>query len=187
MSTLDNLDATYTNLPATKTGLRMGLIGGLIMILYALLGFVFNLNNPSNLVMSIVFGLLSFVLLIGILVYSVRSHRKEQGGYIKFGKAFLVCLITAVIMGLLGSAFNYIYLQFIDPNYMENMVDGLVSMYEQMGLTEEQIDTAIAQVQNNMKPRRQLITSLATNLIGGSIIALIIAAIMKKNPPQEAV
>lgn len=169
------------------TAVRYGLIGGLITVLYALVGIVTGMTNPSSgMAMSIIAGLISFIIYITVIVKGVGQHRdKELGGLITFGRAFLVGLIIALIMSLLGKLFNYVYFNYIDPSYLSNALASLPEMYEEFGMDENMIEASMEAVETEFESQKTLLGGLPTIGIMAAVISAIIALIMKKKPSVD--
>lgn len=175
-----------STVPFSQTVIRYGVIGGLIMIIYTLVGNVAGLSNASaGIAVTAIFGLVSLVIYIGILVYGIRKHRDEElGGFITFGRAFVVGFLIAVVMSIIGQAFNYVYMNFIDPEYAANAVEGIREMYENMGMDENTIDTAMEQVEVQMERQKSILGSLPYALGINAVVTAIVALIMRKNQPE---
>lgn len=169
------------------TAIRFGVIGGLITIIFGLIGNLTGLSNPSSgMAMTVIFGIISIVIYIGVLVYAIRRHRDgELGGYITFGRAFIVGFVVAVIMSVIGQLFNYVYLNFIDPDMLANSIEGIREMYENMGMDEGTIDEAMVRVEQQMDKQKTLLGSLPVTLIVNAVVAAIVGLIMKKNVPEN--
>jgi uncharacterized protein YneF (UPF0154 family) len=176
-----------SDVPFINTAVRYGIIGGLIFIIYGMIGNLTGLNRPSAGFGAIGLNfLISIGLYVGIMVAAVKKHRDaELGGYIPFGRAFMVGLVVAVIAGILGGIFNFIYMSYIEPDFMETMIAETQAMYERMGMSETQIEKAMEQVKSSFEPSKMLIQGFVWSAILGGIVSLIVAAIMKKNPPES--
>lgn len=186
MNTLDhpNQGISEQEVSFWPTVSRYAMIGSLAMVAYTMLGNLTGLNVPTS------FGkmALSFVLSLGIsiavAVLPVRHHRdNELGGYISFGRALLVGFLVLLIAALVNAGFQYFYVSVIDPGYLENMGVQMAEFYAGMGLPEEALEQMVAEFEK-MTPG----TTLKQGLIGGGavslILALIVAAIMKKKPVE---
>jgi hypothetical protein len=179
-----------SSIKPNSTITRYGLIGGLILVVIGLVGMLTGLSSPANWVMSLVFTFVVIAIYVITMVLAVKQDRNENlGGYITFGRAFWVAIGTALLMGLIGLIFNVIYLGFIDPDYMMRIADDLRGTYEQFGMNEEQIEEALRRA--NATGDTSLGSLLKTQAMGyvfgavmGAIIALIVAASMKKERPQ---
>ena len=134
--------------------------------------------------MSMLVGIIGLAVYIIAQVMGVRHHRdNELGGYISFGRAFVVCLVIAIIMAVIASIFNYIYLNFIDPEAMDRAIEAIREQYEEMGMSEEDIENALSMVDMTKSPLMQLGGGIIGGAIMGGITGLITGAIMKKEPP----
>jgi ABC-type multidrug transport system fused ATPase/permease subunit len=157
---------------------------GLIMAATSVIAtLLMSIMGAKNLILISVFGLVVLVAMIVIPVLGVKEHRNNQlGGHISFGRAFLVCMLILVVGMLISTIFNYVYMNFINPSYVENMKEGMIEMMEKYNLPE-------AQLEESMKPFDELKTpignlkSLGKSLAGGAVISLIVAAVMKRNRP----
>ena len=181
MATLDD-DFGYidpSTVPPYPTAIRYGLIGGLISVVYGLIANLTGLTNPTGGMMTLLLAsVVGIVIGVGIIVFAIKHHRdNELGGYISFGRAFILGLIVSLISGLISVAFNYIYMNFIDPNFMSEMMEGMEEMLSNFGVPEEQMEQALIDAEKGFGPTRMLMNTT----IGGVVLALIIGAIMKKN------
>jgi len=88
-----------------------GVIGGLISVAISLLIYLFN----PMLFADWWVGLVGFPFTIAILLVLGFAIRKENGGYLKFGEAFLNMLVTGVIMTVISVLFNILLFNVIDP------------------------------------------------------------------------
>jgi hypothetical protein len=186
MSTLDNPNLSGGNATIGPTIIRYGLLGGLIFVIYGLIGNLAGFARPSAGFGALGINILvSMILYVGLMVFAIRHFRdNENGGYINFGKAFAIGLGVAVLAGVISSIFTYIYAAYIEPDYFETILQETEVMYERFNMSEEQIEQAMEQARKSMTPTRFVTQSLIGNLIFGAIIAAITGAVMKKNPPQ---
>lgn len=194
MSTLDSPQVIDPKSVSPRpTILRYGLISGLVLVAYSMLGIATGLATPeSGVALWILYSLISIVIAVLIMVLPIKKHRNEDlGGYIAFGRAFSVAFFTALIAYTISIFFSFIYTSFIDPDYASRTIEGMRGFYEMLGMTEEQIEVAIeqgkAQVEG-VSVGKKLLSNLWTLLGGsamGAILALIIAAIMQRKPPVE--
>lgn len=169
-----------------QTVLRYGVIGAMITIIFGLIGNLTGLASPCNgIAMTAIFGLLSIVIYIGVLVYGIRKHRDEElGGFISFGRAFLVGFLIAIIMSIFGQVFNYLYINYIDPELISNSMDCFRDMYEKMGMDEATIEEAMSRAETQMEKQKSLVGALPMAIGINAVVAAIVALIMKKNVPE---
>ena len=185
MSTLDNPNVAPVNASPQQTILRYGVIGGLVLVVYSLLNFVLGLSKPSA---GTFVGLLNFAVILAIyifmMIYAVRDHRdNNQGGFITFGKAFMVAFFTSVLAAIINTIFVFLYMNIIDPGYMAEILSASEDYYESMGMPENQIEVSLQWAEWMMGPTGQGIL-FGVGTVFGAIVALIVASTMKKNPPE---
>ncbi len=180
--------ADPASIPFFPTALRWGLIGGLVSIVYFMLGNTLGFGRPSG---GIAMIALNFVLSIGISVFiailAIKAHReKDLGGYITFGRAFMTGFVALLISGIVGILFSWIYMNYIEPDYAANIMRESMEMMEGLGMEmdDAQMEEAMARSGNPGS-----IASMAFGLLGSAffsaIISLIVAAVMKKDAPAN--
>jgi hypothetical protein len=167
---------------------KNGLIIGIVTVVFSLaLHFVDPLLQFTN---SWV-GFISFAIFIGLLIYAGKAIRTEIGGYWKFSDAFKAFLVISLIVATISVVFNVLMVTVIDPDLPATagaaMDENNRAMMAKFGMTEEQIDQAQAQsgpMEEHLKPTgKNLLISFGTILAIYGVISLIMAAILKKNPP----
>jgi len=170
-----------------NSALKSGLIIGAVSIVIFIIMYVAD-YKPVGIMMPIVIMLIGLAINIVMLVILFKNYRTQIGGFISFRDAFLYCFITLAIATLVSTIFTLLFIQFIEPNYyksimeaqkayMENYLSGKVSE-EQMAQTLDKLDEQAAK----MTAFSSFIKSLIGGVIFDGIIALIVGAIMKKNP-----
>lgn len=163
--------------------LRYGLILGLVLVGLSLVANMAGLNDPSKSQYGgMLIGLVSMVLYIGFQISGIKKHRDaDLGGFVSFGRAFTVAFGIGLIAALVSLVFNYLYMNLINPDFTNQIMESTREQYEKQGMSEEQIEMALGWVTWAFKPLGQLI-SFAVACGMGALVCLIIAAIMKKQP-----
>jgi hypothetical protein len=185
MSTLDyNHDAPDpSTVPLIPSGLRYGLIGGLVLIVYSMVMNLIGMGAGTG--NDMINSLSAFVLVGGIVYYALTKHRdNDLGGYITYGRSIGLGVLTCLVMGVLAGIFAYIYMSFIDPGILEQIAEKARDQYEEMGMDEDQIDAAMSYVETFSSPGMIAVMSVISYGIMGLIASLIVGAIVKKNPPE---
>lgn len=167
-----------------KISIRYGLIYAVLSILWTLLMFVTGLNRSESIN---TINLLATLITIVCCVLAVKEYRKLIGnGYILFGQAFRQALAVCVIGGIISVAFYaFVYLTVIDPSYLEWMNEQQYVRMEEMGMSEQAIEAAVIQSARFMKPAWFFTFGIAGSLFIGAVVALIVAAVLKKPNPYE--
>lgn len=165
-----------------KTSVKNGLLYGVISCVFTLLLFVTGMNRSDSTWIFQLIGLIIPVILIRMTLAEVRD--KEGNGYITFGKAFKEGMTVVAIGALIIATFSVIYTKVIDPGLMDYVMSKQVEKFDEMGMSEEQIEQAINNTAKFSTPVWQFTFGLLGSLFIGAIIALIMAAVMKKNDPE---
>jgi heme O synthase-like polyprenyltransferase len=123
-----------------------------------------------------------------LLVYFTKQYRDTLfDGKITFGQAFTFGVLLVVFSSVISALFSYILNKYIDPEYMQRVMtmiqDKTYQLLANNGLSQEQIDSQMARLENKgiPSPMETLVSSLEGGLIGGAIMSLISSAIVKKN------
>ncbi len=96
-------------------------------------------------------------------------------------------MAISLIAGIVAVIFNYIFMNFIDPDFVQKTLDfSREQMIEKNpNMTQEQIDTAMGMSAKFMSPWIMSAFALIATLFFGFIISLVAGLIMKRNPPQQ--
>ena len=165
--------------------IRYGVIGGVVMVIYSLVGILTGFTNISNgAITMMLVSLLSFGLLLGIIIFAIKMHRdKDMGGYISIGRAFFVGLIVSVITMFINSLFTYLYIEFINPAYVDEMITGYEELLVGMSLPAEMMDQLLEDTRGQFELQSMFTTGLLTFAAVGAVFSIICSAIMKKELP----
>jgi len=169
----------------TKLSIRNGLLIGGISIVLSL---IFWVVNPLLQYTNTWVSLLMLVVVILLLVVLGTEVRKAVGGYWTFGEAFKSLFITSVLTAVLSVVFGFILLKFIDPTLPARVTEAvqanLGERFSNSGMSQDKIDEINKSLEGKFDPTfKNIATNLGIGIVVYIIIDLIIAAIIKKNPP----
>lgn len=169
-----------------KQSITYGLYFGIILITFSLVLWMLNVM-PVKISINLLLFAVNLLLYGGILLWFTIRYRSEScGGYISYGQAFLFAMLVVLVSSLLSSFYSYIFNAFIDPGYMEKVINMTMESTEawmrERGLPQERIDMALARLENREIPTafKSAIQGIVSGLIMGLIISLITSAIAKK-------
>ena len=177
-----------------KLALVPGIILGVVLIIISLISYIFDLVT-MGIYAGLVISLASFVIRIIVLVIYSKKYRDEiLGGFIKYGKALVFCIIMGIYASVVISAYSFAFNTVIDPDYTKNVTEKVQNMtvenlYEK-GLPDEMIEATIEKMESKEFPS-PVKTSLLTIPIGifYTLLAGLLSSIfVKKNedPYQNA-
>jgi ABC-type antimicrobial peptide transport system permease subunit len=121
-------------------------------------------------------------------VFACRKAKSETG-FLEFREALKISFGIMVLTSLFTTVFSYVLFNFIDTafaeSFMQVMVERTQKWMENFGTPQDQIDKAIKKMMTeNQFSGPNLFKSFMIGCIVSFLIALIIAAIVKKNKPE---
>jgi hypothetical protein len=153
-----------------------GLIGALAVIILSLALYLVDMNNTA-------LNYLSYPIIIGIAVYGVKKWREDNGGYLKFGPTYSHLIIQTLGYSVLITIWTLIFMQVIAPGLMEDQLLIQQAKMEEDGMDPAQIEMAMSMARKFSNPGFIAIAALIGNMLVFGVIHLIVAAILKKDPP----
>jgi uncharacterized membrane protein (DUF106 family) len=184
MNTLDTPNAQQGATPIWNTVLKYGAYCGGAIVVFSILTYLADVDLMSISGMLILYAAI-FLIGFSIAAMAMKYQRdKLDGGVISYGKALAVGLLVVLIGMVISSFWNYILINFIDPEYMEGMKEQFIATWGE-SMPQESLDEALA----GFDKAGNLFEGIKSSLIGGTIFGLIIglitAAFMKREPMKE--
>lgn len=165
------------NTPTRPTALKYGLILGIASSIYSIFLYFANLSTSTG------FAYLSFGITIGVVVLAIREYLSLNGGFMSLKEGFRVGFVTSLIGGVISSVVSVVYTM-IDKQAIAQVLDETrMKLEENPQMTDEIIEMSMSWTESLMKPFPMLMIGIISSAIGGAILSLIIAAIMKKDDP----
>ncbi|WOD44296.1 DUF4199 domain-containing protein [Hwangdonia lutea] len=164
-----------------------GLYLGIVLSLLTLLGYV-NLDLFTKWWFGI--GMLIIIIIFGII--SSMKSRGALNGFISYKQAFTSYFITVALGLAISTVVSILIFNFIDPDaavaLKEKILDSTVEMMRSFNAPEEAIAETVEKMEadESMFAIGKVLQSLAFQLIGYSLVGLIVALVVKKNNPDEA-
>lgn len=152
------------------------MLNGLIMGVLFSLNFLLSISKiPSLTLLSYV--VVTFIL-VGMYKLSVRFRDVECEGVITYGKAYSFILLTFFFAAIISSVVKYVYFQFINPDYLEQLLQDSMKALETLRFPID--EAAYEQMGKMMKPASFTLQYIWLNVLMGSFVGLIMAAFIKK-------
>jgi tetrahydromethanopterin S-methyltransferase subunit G len=172
------MENTTTPVSPSSVGIRYGLIVGLIttIISFLQLAFISDPETPLR--------WLGAVVGIGGIILAHKYFKQHNGGFMTYGQGLGIGTILAGVGGLLSSIFTYIYMNFIDSDYMNRVMELTRSRMEEKGMDDAQIDQAMAMAQKFSSGPITIVFGVLMSVLMGFVISLIISAITKHTRPE---
>ncbi len=143
------------------------------MIMYI----VAPLNDWSNYISYLFYG--------GILFWGLTQWRSKQGGYISYGQAMAHASFIMLIYTILISIWTYVFMTFIAPDLIDQILLKMELDMEKKGVSEEQMAMIMESSKTFMTPGMMILFAFLVNLFFLTIINLILCAFVYKNKPVQ--
>ncbi len=170
------------NSHALKSAAILGGIG----IIIGLLVYIINIGLMANMW----FGIIMLIFSTTVVTIFGRNYRKLIGGYLSFGKSYVYSIMVFAVAGIIGTLFNILLFEVIDPDAVSIIVEAQIENSEKMmrnigapdAAIEESIDEMRETIPDNYTAFGQVKGYLIL-LIFYAVLSLISGAIIKKNEP----
>ena len=169
-----------------KNGLTFGVLSGIVSALITSTIYAIDLN----LFVSWWIGIVSMVIYLTISIVLLTKTKKEMNGIFVFKDAFTTYFISAVIGTLIGTLFNILLFNVIDPSAKDTLqeltIKSTVNMMKKFNAPASEIKKAVV----NLKESNQFsisgaLRSSVFSIIFSAFFGLILAAIFKTPNKQE--
>lgn len=138
------------------------------------------------------FPLVIFLFCLILTWYFAKTYRDHHaGGFLSFGKSFLLSGSIIGFSSLLAAIFHFILFYHIDPELgkmeQETAQEMSIRVYEMMGMSDSQIDKQLEEAESLQTGSLlfQLVGSLFSAALTGAFWGLILGLIIKKNEPFD--
>jgi len=169
--------------PALKAALLYGAIIGFVSIAVAVV------LDLLGLTMETWAGLLSILITIGLVIYSLRAYKKEYlGGTAKYDQLMLMTLLMSLVAAVLTTTYSAINITLIDPDALEKMSN---MVYEKMAnnsrITEDMLDVMMERMEGRFTFGRVIIQGFFGGYVMTVIVGVIAGAFIKSKTENPAV
>lgn len=161
-----------------QVAIKWGLIEGIISIVLFLAIYFGGMMGESWP------GWIGALIGAGIIFMAHKEFKELGDGYMSYGKGLAIGTLTALISGVVSSIFTYVYVKFINVDYLTEYLDITRAKMEDQGQGDDQIDAAMGIVEKMMTPEIMFGMGLIAAVFFGFIISLIVSAITKNNDPS---
>ena len=118
-----------------KNALNWGIIVGIVLIIYGVIMYFLGLSLEkwNNWV--------SYILLIAGIVYATIQYRDNVlGGSITYAQALGFGVLISLFASVMSAIYSYVFLTFIDTDFIGKVMEMAQEQMLNKGLTEEQIE-----------------------------------------------
>ncbi|MEZ4882794.1 MAG: DUF4199 domain-containing protein [Flavobacteriaceae bacterium] len=165
-----------------KIALNYGVLLALLSIVLQVISYVLDVHIDRPWWLTV----LQLLISVSVIVYGIKAFKTDNAGFLTLGQALKIGLAISLIAGIIAVVFNYIFMNYIDPDFIQKTLDfSREQMLEKNpDMPQEQIDIAMNMSAKFMSPMIMSAFSIIATLFFGFIISLFAGLAMKKNPPQ---
>jgi hypothetical protein len=153
-----------------------GAATGIAAIAFSLLVYAGGLHEAFN--------YLTWLIVITGLCIGLKKWREQSGGFITFGGAYGYLMLVSTVYVLIMAVWVYIFAVYVAPGFIESQITKVEMQLEEQGQSQEAIEMGMKMTRWMMQPGVLSLFALL-GIFGHAVANLIIAAIMKKDPPTE--
>lgn len=158
---------------------------GLMLAGASILMSLIQYATGTHLEQSWTVAIIGFALLITVIVLAIKKFKSSNRGYISWGQAVKVGVGVAIISGLIGAVYQYVFMNFIEPDMLNLIAEKQQQTLLDQGYSEEQIEASIEMGKKFQGPGIMAAMSVIGSAIFGFIVSAIAGAIMKKDENSE--
>ena len=166
-----------------KIALNYGVLLALLSIVLQVISYVLDVHIDRPWWLTV----LQLLISVSVIAYGIKAFKTGNAGFLTLGQALKTGLAISLVAGIIAVVFNYIFMNYIDPDFIQKTLDfSREQMLEKNpDMSQEQIDMAMSMSAKFMSPLIMSAFAIIATLFFGFIISLFAGLIMKKNPPQQ--
>jgi hypothetical protein len=170
--------------PPAAIALRYGVLTGLIWVI---VDFLIRIANLNFMLFGMAAGLAALLVGMTGIILAHRAFKQVNSSLMSYGQGVTISAILLLIAGIMSGLFNYTYLTYIDPDFVDRLQASMVDFMERNNVPEDQIAKSTVRF-DEMRTSfgKALLTGVTNGLGGGVIMGLIISAFTKRNPSDFA-
>jgi len=167
-----------------KSLLVYGMEGGLWLGLYLILRFFMGVAGMY----SPILNALAMILFIGtpVVLYYIMAKYHKQNGYVSgFSLLWMMGIMLFFFASLICCVPEYIFYQYISPDYISQTMSRSIELIEEMGLLQgnDASNTALRQALDEaITPTslQMIMSSMWSNVFFGSLLSIVVAPFVTK-------
>jgi len=126
----------------------------------------------------------SYLVMIAGVVFIQINYKKSLGGTMSYGQGLVIALLSMIVAGILAAIYTILLYKVIDPSLIDQMRAFTEEQMLKKGISEEQMEAAMAVASKFQKPVFMAVMSIVTYAFLGLIIGLIASIFTQKKPAE---
>ena len=159
-----------------------GIVTGILIAGYMYLAY---LTDAYHYQLGQFTGLVSLVLTVLGIFFGMRAYRQySRQGIMSYWQGVLAGVLISVFAGLITAAFTFVYLQYINPGFVDILVELKRRNLMQQGASEVQVQSNAIVNREIYQPLPQALLALGGYVAAGCLLSLIAAGFLKSRKPE---
>jgi TM2 domain-containing membrane protein YozV len=172
------MEAQKQKAPLGAIAIRFGLF---IAVITVLMDFIIRISNVGFMIYGAISIVIALVVSVVGVVFAHRTFRRANEGVMSYGQGVAIAAIALLISGVAASLFNYIYVNYVDPDFVDRMKEGMTTFMERSRVPEAQIAQSVAKFDEMRPPLgKGLLKGVMNGLGWGALLGLIISVFTKR-------
>jgi hypothetical protein len=167
------------NISVKSVGIKYGLILSIISIAVFIVRVATETPEFGGVWLEIL------ILVVGITLAHMEYKRKGSG-FMSYGTGLGIGTIVAATSVVISSLFTYVYVKFINVDYIEQTRQMQIEAMEREGMSDDQIEMAL-KISEYLTPEILALIAILSTVFFGFILSLIISAFTKNDNPELSV
>ena len=172
-----------TQTPSMKsTIINFGLLLGGISVVFQLMLYFLDMHYKNDSTA----GIVSLVIMIGVLLYAFIYIKKSNEGFLSLGEALKIGMGVALVSALVGVVYTQILMNFLDPDTLKKSLELNMEnlRIQNPEMPQDALDTARSMQEKMSSPLILTAIQIIFALFLGFIVSLIGGLIVKKSRPE---
>jgi len=157
--------------------LTYGLILGIVSILISVVSYALGMHLDRDWK----FGLLGFIAMVVIIVMGVKKFKVDNYNLLSFGQAVKIGVGISIISAILTIVYNQVFMNFIEPEYMEQIFQIEKAKWLETEMTDQDIENAEKMYRTFSGPAISSAIIIVAGAFFGFIVSAIVGAVMKRS------
>ncbi len=160
---------------------KFSLIFTLILVAVNLMFYITGMQTKLSVVMTI----LTILVVAGSIYKGILTQRNQVlGGYISYGGGVKIGLLITLFASVLLTFYHYIFVEFIDVDFMDNMIKEAKRQMIEDGSSEEEIEMGMKMFEYMNSPWVFALVGFLGYFFYGLFASLIVSIFTKREDPD---
>ena len=130
------------------------------------------------------FGFLIMFVVLWLGIKAVREESEHKA--MSYGQGVGAGVLISLFSGLMSAIYSFIHFKFVNPEFADYQLELIRQKWAAAGMPEARMEQAEKMTRMFMSPVAYAIMTPIMAVIFGLLMALVISAFLKRNPPADA-